>query len=181
MHSEGVERFWGSWNHLYEDSFPGSLWPVILLSLALCPICGLTQVPSRCACTSFSQDGVQLLRVWEAARTYGLAPSVFSDPWGAFLCMCSLGDLLDLKSEKYVAAFSFYLVRAQLLSVFAIIFILNSAVLKGQFQPVASLILCRWKGPWRIFFLLYSICSNLSTMYLNLGSYESVSFPVLSF
>jgi len=36
--------------------------------------------------------------------------------------MCSLGDLLDLKSEKYIATFSFYPVRAQLLSVSAIFF-----------------------------------------------------------
>ena len=122
MHSEGVERFCSIWNHLYEDSFPGSLWPVFLLSLAPCPyLVWLRALPDV---------HVHLLAKMESSSWGSLggcqdirSPSAFSDPWGTFLCMCSLGDLLDLKSEKYVATFSFYPVRAQLLSVSAIIFI----------------------------------------------------------
>lgn len=44
---------------------------------------------------------------WEAGRTYyWLVPSPFSDAQGTFLCMCSLGGLLDPRNEKYVASIS---------------------------------------------------------------------------
>lgn len=180
MHSEGGERFCSIWNHLYEDSFPGSLWPVILLSLALCPyLVWLRALPDV---------HVHLLAKMESSSWGSLGgcqdirtPSAFSDPWGTFLCMCSLGDLLDLKSEKYIATFSFYPVRAQLLSVSAIIFILNSPVLKGQIPTCGLTSTMQVKETLKNFLPLIQYLFKFVYNISDLGSYENVSFPILSF
>lgn len=95
--------------------------------------------------------------------------------------MCSLGDLLDLKSEKYVATFSFYPVRAQLLSVSAIIFILNSPVLKGQTPTCGLTSTMQVKETLKNFLPLIQYLFKFVYNISDLGSYENVSFPILSF
>ena len=85
------------------------LWMHIWYNLGPCP---------SCMHASFGQDGFQCKGFWEVDGVYySPATPPFSDFWGTFLCMCSLGDLLDLKNEKYVCSlFIFYPSRTGLLS-----------------------------------------------------------------
>lgn len=132
-----------------------------LASLALCPYL-VWLSPSCRECASFSQDGVQLLRV--SMRLPGhMTPLPSLTPWGTFLCMCSLGDLLDLKSEKICSRLLSFTQSGLSSSLFLPLFLSWTLLsLRGKFQPVASLVLCRWKRPWRIFFsytVFVQICS----------------------
>ena len=116
--------FWGDLNCLCEGmDFPGFLWPIILLIARILSDSG----SFRCACISFSQDGFtqKSLRGWQEV------PPPFPDPWGSFLHMCGLEDLLDSKNMLS----SYLFVLAELSSSLLLSFLWN--VSKRQ-APVAQ-------------------------------------------
>ena len=91
----------------------GFLWPIILLCLVLSLYLVYLRILSRVHCIS-------LPRWILAKRPMGRLTSLTMkwwplhfDLWGAFLCICSWEDFLDLENEKYVVS---YLDRVQLLS-----------------------------------------------------------------
>ena len=78
---------------------PGSLWPIILLRLALSPpppppqSFGLTQGPPLRVRPSFSHDGFHPQGSWEVDEMYwGLVPPPFSDPRGTS-CECVVPEV----------------------------------------------------------------------------------------
>ena len=58
---------------------------------------GISQDLPMCAHTSLSQDGFYLRGIWIDNITWHHSPS---DLQGAFLCMCSRGDLLTLRMRN---------------------------------------------------------------------------------
>ena len=98
---EGVAYFRGSLDDLDGGRLLDSLWPIIMLPLALCPyLVWLGVLPSVCTHLLAKADSSMWVSGRLAGHIMSITPFLF-DPWGTFLCLCGGGGLLGFNNGKW--------------------------------------------------------------------------------